>query len=91
MHQRGGLATMLATGRVHGTNALLAEVSYRAGDKVLFARWDDVQKLSVGGVQKGIGAVDFYRYPASLKPAYRSAPVSVTVFYRWRWGDSNRE
>lgn len=55
-----------------------------------------VQKLSLGGVQtvhqdasgqQGIGAsVDFYAYPSTLKPAYGSAPVSVTLFYRWRFG-----
>ncbi|MBB6050803.1 hypothetical protein [Armatimonas rosea] len=55
-----------------------------------------VQKLSLGGVhnlkqdeqgQQGIGAsVDLYAYPTALKPAYGSAPVSVNLFYRWRFG-----
>lgn len=55
-----------------------------------------VQKLSLGVVQNvredalgqhGIGAVlDLYAYPSALKPLYGSAPVSATVFYRWRFG-----
>lgn len=55
-----------------------------------------VQKLSLGGVQnlkqdeqgqQGVGAsLDLYSVPAALKPTYGSAPISVTVFYRWRFG-----
>jgi hypothetical protein len=55
-----------------------------------------VQKLSLGSVhnlkqneqgQQGVGAsVDLYAYPTALKPLYGSAPVSVNVFYRWRFG-----
>lgn len=55
-----------------------------------------VQKLSVGGVhnlkqdtnsQQGVGAsLDFYSYPTALKPYYGSAPVSVNLFYRLRFG-----
>ncbi|MGC4042584.1 MAG: hypothetical protein QM758_02125 [Armatimonas sp.] len=55
-----------------------------------------VQKLSLGGVhnlkqdangQQGVGAsIDLYSYPSVLKSAYGSAPVSFTLFWRWRFG-----
>lgn len=55
-----------------------------------------VQKLSLGGVhnlkqndqgQQGVGvSLDFYSYPSALKPIYGSEPVSVSVFYRVRFG-----
>jgi len=55
-----------------------------------------VEKRSLGGLynvkqdeqgQQAVGAsLDFYAYPAALRSAYGRAPVSATVFYRWRFG-----
>lgn len=55
-----------------------------------------VNKFSLGGTynlkqdvqgQHGIGAsLDFYPYPSALKAVYGNAPVSFTLFYRWRFG-----
>lgn len=55
-----------------------------------------IQKLTVGASRSvrrdergehAVGAaLDFHRFPSVLKPQYGSAPVSVNLFYRWRFG-----
>jgi hypothetical protein len=55
-----------------------------------------VKKFSIGGVwnfernrhrEQGAGlSLDFYSYPALLKPTYGSEPVTFNLFYRLRFG-----
>jgi hypothetical protein len=84
------------------TSAFLTEVAYTKNKTNYFLRMDStekdelvsvpvgvykIQKLSIGGVLKNIGAsLDFYRFPSALKANYGNAPVGLTVFYRWRFG-----
>ncbi len=96
------LGESLKSGGRPKTRAILTETAYTHGAQSYFVRLDStqkdelvgipagvyrVQKLSLGGSQGGLGAsLDFYSYPSALKPFYGNAPVSVTLFYRWRLG-----
>ncbi|WP_395092641.1 hypothetical protein [Armatimonas sp.] len=91
-------ALLAETAYTHGRQTYFARLDNTQKDELVGvpAGIYRVQKLSVGGVhnlkqneqgQQGIGAsLDFYSYPSTLKTSYGSAPVSVNVFYRWRFG-----
>ena len=96
----GGKTTALLaeTAYTHGRHTYFARLDNTQKDELVGVPGGvyRVQKLSIGGVhnlkqdeqgQQGVGAsLDFYSYPSALKPYYGSAPVSVNVFYRWRFG-----
>jgi hypothetical protein len=96
----GGKTTALLaeTAYTHGRQTYFARLDNTQKDELVGVPTGvyRVQKLSLGGVhnlkqdergQQGVGAsLDFYSYPSTLKASYGTAPVSVNVFYRWRFG-----
>ncbi len=96
----GGKTTALLaeTAYTHGRQTYFARLDNTQKDELVGVPTGvyRVQKFSIGGVhnlkqdesgQQGVGAsLDFYSYPSTLKASYGSAPVSVNVFYRWRFG-----
>lgn len=82
----------------HGRQAYFARLDSTQKDELVGVPTGGyrVQKLSLGGVhnvrqdekgEQGIGgSLDFYAYPAALRPYYGTAPVSLNLFYRWRFG-----
>lgn len=91
-------ALLAETAYTHGNQTYFARLDSTQKDELVGVPTGAyrVQKLSIGGIhnlkqsengQQGIGAtLDFYAYPSTLKSAYGSAPLSATLFYRWRFG-----
>lgn len=91
-------ALLLETAYTHGTETYFARLDSTQKDELVGVPTGAyrIQKLSLGGVhnrkqtesgQQGVGAsLDFYSYPSALKGSYGAAPISFTVFYRWRFG-----
>ncbi|WP_309719465.1 hypothetical protein [Armatimonas sp.] len=93
-------AVLAETAYTHGRQIYFARLDNTQKDELVGvpAGVYRVQKLSIGGIhnlkqdesgQQGVGAsLDFYSYPSALKASYGNAPLSVNLFYRWRFGSS---
>ena len=91
-------AMLLETAYTHGKETYFARLDNTQKDELVNVPTGNyrVQKLSLGGVhnlkqteqgQQGIGgSLDFYQFPSALRPFYGKSPVSVNLFYRWRFG-----